>query len=116
MEHDTLRAQYYSMDANHLLDDELEHELTIREVNTAGVSRSQCIRMLREMLRTSFDVGQRVYKKSFRQSSAGDQYNAKLGPQYTPCIIVRKKGTSSYEVSDLNGKSLGVFSAADLKA
>lgn len=64
----------------------------------------------------TFDVGQRVYKRSFRQSSAGIQFNAKLGPQYTPCVILRKVGTSSYEVSDLNGKSLGVFSAADLKA
>lgn len=64
----------------------------------------------------TFDVGQRVYKRSFRQSSAGDQFNAKLGPQYTPCTIVRKVGTSSYEVSDQQGKSLGIFSAADLKA
>lgn len=64
----------------------------------------------------SFDVGQRVFKRSFRQSSAGEQFNAKLGPQYTPCVVVRKVGTSSYEVADLQGKSLGVFSAADLKA
>lgn len=64
----------------------------------------------------TFDVGQRVYKRSFRQSSAGHDYNAKLGPVYSPCIIVAKKGTSSYELSDMNGKSLGVFSSADLKA
>uniref|UniRef100_A0A8D8D7T4 (northern house mosquito) hypothetical protein n=2 Tax=Culex pipiens TaxID=7175 RepID=A0A8D8D7T4_CULPI len=64
----------------------------------------------------SFDVGQRVFKRSFRLSSAGNDYNAKLGPQYVPCVIVAKKGTSSYEVADMNGKSLGVFSAGDLKA
>ncbi|EDS42857.1 conserved hypothetical protein [Culex quinquefasciatus] len=46
----------------------------------------------------------------------GNDYNAKLGPQYVPCVIVAKKGTSSYEVADMNGKSLGVFSAGDLKA
>lgn len=64
----------------------------------------------------SFDIGQRVYKRCFRQSAAGERFNAKFGPQYTPCVIVRKKGTGSYEVADLQGKSLGIFSAADLKA
>lgn len=63
-----------------------------------------------------FDVGQRVFKRSFQQSAANKSFNAKLGPTYVPCIIVAKKGTSSYEVSDMNGRSLGVFSAADLKA
>lgn len=64
----------------------------------------------------TFDIGQRVFKRSFKQSSAGDNFNAKLGPPYTPCIITAKKGTSSYAVADMNGKPLGVFSAADLKA
>lgn len=63
-----------------------------------------------------FDIGQRIYKRSFRLSSAGNRFNAKLGPQYTPCVVIAKKGTSSYEVADLMGKSLGIFSAADLKA
>lgn len=64
----------------------------------------------------TFDVGQRVYKRTFRQSSAGDHFNAKLGDVYEPCVVLAKKGTCAYEVGDLNGKSLGVFSAGDLKA
>lgn len=64
----------------------------------------------------SFDIGQRVYKRTFRQSVAGDHFNAKLGEVYEPCIVLAKKGSCSYEVTDLNGKSLGVFSAGDLKA
>lgn len=62
-----------------------------------------------------YQVGQRVYKRNFAQSSAGDNYNAKLGPAYVPCTIVSRRGTSSYELADENGKNLGIFSAADIK-
>lgn len=64
----------------------------------------------------TFDIGQRVFKRTFRQSSAADHFNAKLGEVYEPCIILAKKGSCSYEVAGLNGNSLGVFSAGDLKA
>ncbi|KXJ62483.1 hypothetical protein RP20_CCG007142 [Aedes albopictus] len=64
----------------------------------------------------TFEVGQKVYKRNFRQSSAADHYNAKYGPLFIPCTIVAKRGSSSYELSDEQGKSLGVFSASDLRA
>lgn len=60
-------------------------------------------------------VGQKVYKRNFRQSSAAERYNAKYGPLYMPCVIVARRGSSSYEVADSSGKILGVFSAADLR-
>lgn len=63
----------------------------------------------------TYHIGQRVYKRNFKLSSAVDRYNAKYGPVYTPCVIVAKRGTSAYEVADGNGKNLGVFSAADLR-
>lgn len=62
----------------------------------------------------TYVVGQKVLKRNFRQSSAIDKYNAKLGPTYIPCIIQSRVGTSSYELVDEFGKSLGVFFAADL--
>lgn len=62
-----------------------------------------------------YQVGQRVFKRNFALSSAGDAYNAKLGPMYVPCTIVSRRGTSSYELIDEHGKNLGIFSAADLK-
>lgn len=64
----------------------------------------------------TFDVGQKVYKRTFRQSSAGDHFNAKLGEVYEPVVILAKRGSCAYEVGDDAGKSLGVFSAGDLKA
>lgn len=63
----------------------------------------------------SYQVGQCVYKRNFSLSSAGDNYNAKLGPLYTACTIVSRRGTNCYELVDEQGKYLGIFSAADLK-
>lgn len=62
-----------------------------------------------------YEVGQKVYKRNFTLSSAGDAYNAKLGPAYVPCTVRARRGTNSYELEDEAGKNLGVFSFADLK-
>lgn len=62
-----------------------------------------------------YQVGQKVYKRNFTLSSAGNSYNAKLGPAYTPCTVISRRGTSSYELLDEKGKNLGIFSSADLK-
>lgn len=62
-----------------------------------------------------YQVGQKVYKRNFTPSSAGDSYNAKLGPAYTLCTVVSRRGTSSYELLDETGKNIGIFSSADLK-
>lgn len=64
----------------------------------------------------TFEIGQNVYKRNFRQSSASEHYNAKYGPLFIPCTIVAKRGSSSYELADKQGKTLGVFSASDLRA
>lgn len=62
-----------------------------------------------------YQVGQKVYKRNFTLSSAGESYNAKLGPAHTLCTVVSRRGTSSYELLDENGKNVGIFSSADLK-
>lgn len=62
-----------------------------------------------------YEAGQLVFRRNLKQSRAIENYNAKYGPQYIPAKILRKIGTSSYEISDLDGKSLGVWPAAHLK-
>ena len=62
-----------------------------------------------------YAVGQQVYRRSFTQSSAGEQFYAKLGPAYIPCRIISKRGKNSYELEDESGKNLGISSASDLK-
>lgn len=63
----------------------------------------------------ALQVGQMVYRRHMKQSSALEEYNAKFGPQYLPAKVVRKIGSSSYEIEDLDGKSLGVWPAVHLK-
>lgn len=65
--------------------------------------------------KVKFIPGQEVYRRSFRQSSFKDNYNAKLDKKFFKCRIVRPVGNSLYEVEDLQGKPLGVFHAKDLK-
>lgn len=51
MELATLQSQYYAMNAAHLADDELDHELQIRDVNMIGETRSKQERTLRSLLK-----------------------------------------------------------------
>jgi transposase InsO family protein len=63
----------------------------------------------------SYEVGQTVWKKRYRQSKAIDRYNAKLDDLYEPVTIIKRTG-NIYEVRNANGKNLGTVHAKDLKA
>lgn len=62
----------------------------------------------------TFNIGQKVYKKNFRISNAAEHYSAKLGPVYVPCKIIARRGATSYELEDEEGRNLGMFAAQDL--
>lgn len=62
-----------------------------------------------------YKPGEFVMRKTFKLSDAVKGISAKLCPKYIKCRIIRKVGTSSYELSDLNGKRLGIFSSGVLK-
>lgn len=62
----------------------------------------------------TFEVGQNVYKKNFKLSNAAENYAAKLGPVYVPCKILSRRGATSYELADEEGRNLGIFAAQDL--
>lgn len=62
-----------------------------------------------------FEPGQLVYRRNTKQSDAIASYNAKLGPQYLPAKILRRRGASSYELVDLEGKNLGFWPANLIK-
>lgn len=63
----------------------------------------------------TFKEGQLVYRRNMRPSCALENYNAKLGSQFIPARIKKKKGSSSYELEDLDGKSLGIWPATHIK-
>lgn len=64
---------------------------------------------------SAFRPGQLIYRRNMKQSNAGESYNAKYGPQYLPCKIKKKIGSSSYELLSLDGKALGIWPAKHLK-
>lgn len=62
-----------------------------------------------------FQAGQHIYRRNFKQSYAGEYYNAKLAPLYLPCRVVIKRGSSSYELEDGEGKNIGIWPGEHLK-
>lgn len=98
-----------------LLVDKVVHDAVLKNLKKAYDKSTHNYNLRFRKTAPVYTVGQKVYRKSFAQSSASDNFNAKLGPAYIPCIIVSRRGTSSYELQDESGKDLGIFSAADLK-
>lgn len=62
-----------------------------------------------------FENGETVWRRNFTKSKAGNYVSARLAPTFLKAQIKRKIGSSSYELFDLHGKSLGIFSVKDLK-
>jgi transposase InsO family protein len=54
-----------------------------------------------------------VWKKNFALSNASENFSAKLAPKYIKCRITAEKGPNSYELADMNGKSVGIFHVSD---
>lgn len=63
----------------------------------------------------SFEPGQRVFRRNFILSSKSDAFNAKLAPKFVPCHIVRKIGSSHYDVTDGVRGRVGTYHAKDLR-
>lgn len=63
----------------------------------------------------SFNVGDIVWKRTYKLSDASKHFSAKLCPKYEKCIIVKKLSRLVYEVEDENGKPLGKWHIKDIK-
>ena len=91
------------------------YEIVRRNLEKASESSRHNYNLRSRKFAKSFQVGQLVYRKNMKQSNAIEHYNSKYGPQYLPCRIRATKGSSSYELEDLDGKNLGVWPAVHLK-
>lgn len=60
-------------------------------------------------------TGQTVYVRNFVQSVAVNKIAAKFCPKFRKGIIHKRIGNVAYEVYDVNGKSLGIFHAKDIR-
>ncbi|KAH8289884.1 hypothetical protein KR054_009684 [Drosophila jambulina] len=63
----------------------------------------------------SFAVGQKVFRRNFKQSCFQTGYNAKLGPAFVKSRVRRMLGNSYYELEDLQGRLLGNYHAKDIR-
>lgn len=70
---------------------------------------------LRSRNRT-LQLGQVVWVRNFVQSSAVNKIAAKLCPKFRKGIIHKRVGNVAYEIYDLNGKSLGIYHAKDIRS
>lgn len=63
----------------------------------------------------NYVVGQEVFRRNFSQSNFEKGYNAKLSPPFLRARIKSKTGKFYYELEDLNGRSLGIYHAKDIR-
>lgn len=61
------------------------------------------------------EVGDIVWKRSFKNSDASKYFASKLAPKYEKCRVLRKISKLVYELEDGNGKSVGKWHIKDLK-
>lgn len=95
-----------------------EHFKAIRETVAKNLAKTHETSKRRYDLRArpiDYAVGESVWRKTFPLSDAARGFMAKLAPKYQRCVIKKKIGLSSYELKDESGRSLGIFSAKDLK-
>ena len=95
--------------------DKFIHDLVSKNLRKQTEKNNKIYNLRHPKTAPIYAVGQSVLKRNFRQSSAVEKYNSKYGPCYVPCTVIARVGTSSYELADDSGKSLGVFSVADMK-
>lgn len=107
----------YATDTPDIVRDD-SHFAEIRKIVADNLSKTHEISKRHYDLRarpTSYAVGDTVWKKTFPLSDAAKGFAAKLAPKYVKCTVSRKMGSNSYELKDVDGKRLGVFSAKDIK-
>ncbi|KAH8351252.1 hypothetical protein KR059_012449, partial [Drosophila kikkawai] len=60
--------------------------------------------------------GQEVFKRNFHLSNFSQNYNKKLGHQFSKCRIKKKLGSSFYLLETLAGKEIGTYHAKDIRS
>ena len=62
-----------------------------------------------------FIPGQEVFKRNYTQSDFAKNINAKFCRKFIKCRVTRPVGQNQYELETLDGKSLGIWHAKDIK-
>lgn len=64
----------------------------------------------------SFEVGDIIWKRTYKQSAANKYFSSKLAPKYERCKVIRKLSPLVYELEDANGKCIGKWHIKDFKS
>ncbi|XP_041566016.1 uncharacterized protein K02A2.6-like [Drosophila elegans] len=59
--------------------------------------------------------GQEVYRRNFAPSDFKKAFNAKFARKFLKARVVKTVGNKSYELEDLQGRSIGVYHAKDIR-
>lgn len=62
-----------------------------------------------------YSPGTVVWKRNTKLSNANEFYSSKLDDKFVRCKVIKKTGTSTYLLGDMNGKEIGVFSTKMLR-
>lgn len=89
------------------------HKYLMEKINTANQISANTYN-LRAKARL-FKPGEEVYCRTFNLSCFKDNYNKKLAPKFKRCRIRQVAGSNRYEIENLQGKSIGIYHAKDLK-
>lgn len=90
----------------------------IRDLVKENLAKSYDVRKKRYDLRTrpiQYQIGDTVWRRNFIQSNAIRNICANIAPNFIKSKILKKLGSNSYELADLAGKSVGIYSTQDIK-
>lgn len=86
------------------------------EQNLSKASRTQKKYYDQRRRQVNINVGDTVYYRNYKLSSAAKHYSAALAPRYLgPATVSKVLSPRVYELSEVNGKSLGPWHIKDLK-
>lgn len=63
----------------------------------------------------SFNIGDIVYRRNFKNSDASKGYAAKLGKLFIECVVTKKYSELVYDLQDVNTKKIGKYHIKDIK-
>lgn len=63
----------------------------------------------------TFNEGQEVFRRNFKQSCFATGYSAKIGPSFVKARVRKKIGNAYYELEDMQGRPLGNYHAKDIR-
>lgn len=62
-----------------------------------------------------YGVGETVFCRNMKLSSAPNAYTAKFGPKYIPTVVKEKVGTNTYRLEDVDTGHVGIFHTKMMK-